>query len=127
VSRSAQRSLCAAMLSLQAVVLFLTGVVTMGMTTIGNAASLSLGLGLALLCVVAAGLLRFRVGYLLGHVVQVVSIGLGFVTTPMFFLGAVFAGLWVAAYVLGARIDRERAEREVLEREWQAEHGSDTA
>lgn len=125
MTRSAQRSMCAAMLSLQAVVLFLTGVVTIGMTDIGTGASLSMGLGLALLCVLAAGLLRFRAGYLLGHLVQVVSIALGFVTTPMFFLGAVFAGLWVAAYVLGERIDRERAEREVLEREWQAEHGTD--
>ncbi len=113
------------MLSLQAVVLFLTGVVTMGITDIGTAGSLSLGLGLALLCVVAAALLRFRVGYLLGHLVQVVSIALGFVTTPMFFLGGVFAALWIAAYVLGERIDRERAEREVLEQEWQAEHGPD--
>ena len=113
------------MLSLQAVVLFLTGVVTMGVTDIGNAASLTLGLGLALLCVVAAGLLRFRVGYLLGHLVQVVSIGLGFVTTPMFFLGVVFAGLWFTAYVLGDRIDRERVEREELEQEWQAEHGTE--
>jgi uncharacterized protein DUF4233 len=127
VTRSAQRSLCAAMLSLQAVVLFLTGVATIGMSDIGTGASLSLGLGLALLCVLAAGLLRFRIGYLLGHLVQVVSIALGFVTTPMFFLGAVFAALWVAAYVLGDRIDRERAEREVLEQEWQAEHGPDGA
>jgi hypothetical protein len=127
MTRSAQRSLCAAMLSLQAVVLFLTGVATIGMSDIGTGASLSLGLGLALLCVLAAGLLRFRIGFLLGHLVQVVSIGLGFVTTPMFFLGAVFAALWVAAYVLGDRIDRERAEREVLEQEWQAEHGPDGA
>jgi hypothetical protein len=124
VTRSAQRSLCAAMLSLQAVVLFLTGVATIGMTDLGTGASLSLGLGLALLCVLAAGLLRFRAGYLLGHLVQVVSIGLGFVTTPMFFLGVVFAALWVTAYVLGERIDRERAQREVLEQQWQAEHGT---
>ena len=125
MTRSARRSMCAAMLCLQAVVLFLTGVVTIGMTDIGAAASLSLGLGLAVLCVLAAALLRFRVGYLLGHLVQIVSIGLGFVTTPMFFLGVVFAALWIAAYVLGDRIDREREEREVLEQQWQAEQGTD--
>ena len=94
---STQRSMCAAMLVLQAVVLFLTGVATIGMTDIGTGASLSLGLGLAVLCVIAAGLLPHRVGYALGWLVQVVSIGLGFVTTPMFFLGVVFAALWVAA------------------------------
>ena len=125
MTRSAQRSLCAAMLSLQAVVLFLTGVVTMGITDIGNAASLSLGLGLALLCVVAAGLLRFRVGYLLGCLVQVVSIGLGFVTTADVLPRRGVRGPVGPAYVLGDRIDRERAEREVLEEEWQAEHGPD--
>jgi hypothetical protein len=119
--------MCAAMLGLQAVVLFLTGVVLLGMTDLGARTSLSVGFGLAVLCVVAAGLLRFRVGYLLGHLVQVISIGLGFVTSPMFFLGVVFAALWVAAYVLGDRIDRERAEREALEQQWQAEQGTDGA
>jgi Protein of unknown function (DUF4233) len=112
------------MLVLQAVVLFLTGVVTIGMTDIGAGASLSLGLGLALLCVVAAGLLGRPGGYALGWVVQVVSIGLGFVVTAMFFLGVVFAGLWAASYFLGLKIDREKAERAVLEERWQAEQGS---
>ncbi len=125
MNRSTQRSLCAAMLVLQAVVLFLTGVVTIGMTDIGTGTSLSLGLGLAVLCVIAAGLLPHRIGYALGWLVQVVSIGLGFVTLPMFFLGVVFAALWVAAVVLGARIDREKAERAVLEEQWQAQHGSE--
>jgi hypothetical protein len=114
--------MCAAMLVLQAVVLFLTGVVTIGMTDIGAVASLSLGLGLAVLCVVAAGLLGRPGGYPLGWAVQVVSIGLGFVVTAMFFLGAVFAVLWATSYFLGIRIDREKAERAVLEEEWQAQH-----
>jgi hypothetical protein len=125
VNRSSQRLMCAAMLVLQAVVLFLTGVVTIGMTDIGTATSLLLGLGLAVLCVVAAGLLPHRVGYALGWLVQVISIGLGFVTVPMFFLGVVFGALWVASVVLGARIDREKAERAVLEEQWQAQHGAE--
>jgi hypothetical protein len=124
VNRSIQRSMCAGMLVLQAVVLFLTGVVTIGMSDIGAVASLSMGLGLAVLCVLAAGMLGRPFGYALGWLVQVVSIALGFVVTAMFFLGVVFAGLWIASYVLGLRIDRERAERRVLEEQWQAEHGS---
>ena len=120
--RSTQRSLCAAMLCLQAVVLFLTGVVTIGMTDIGAGASLGLGLGLAALCVLAAGLLRSPVGYGLGWLVQLVSVGLGFVVPVMFFVGLVFAVLWGTAYVLGARIDQEKAERAVLEDEWRARH-----
>ena len=119
--------MCAGMLVLQAVVLFLTGVVTIGMTDIGALASLGLGLGLAVLCVLAAGMLGRPGGYALGWAIQVVSIGLGFVITAMFFLGVVFAGLWAASYFLGIKIDRERAERQVLEQEWQAEHGSPPA
>lgn len=125
MNRSARRSLCAAMLSLQAVVLFLFGVVSIGMTDIGAGTSLALGLGLAVLCVLAAGMLGRPVGYLLGWLVQVVSIALGFVVTAMFFLGAVFAALWAASYVLGGRIDRERVERQGLEERWQAEHGTE--
>ena len=119
MTRSIQRSLCAGMLVLQAVVLFLTGVVTIGMSDIGAVASLSIGLGLAVVCVLAAGLLGRPFGFALGWLVQVVSIALGFVTTAMFFLGAVFAALWGTAYFLGIKIDREKAERAVLEEEWQ--------
>jgi hypothetical protein len=118
--------MCAGILTLQGVVLFLTGVVSIGMTDIGAGTSLALGAGLLVLCLVAAGTLGRRFGYPLGWLVQVVSLALGFVVPVMFFLALVFGGLWVASYVLGTRIDRERAEREVLEQEWTAEHGSET-
>jgi uncharacterized membrane protein len=127
MNRSIRRSMCAGMLVLQAVVLFLTGVVTIGTTDIGPLASLGLAVGLAVLCVVAAGMLGRPGGYALGWGVQVVSIGLGFVITAMFFLGFVFAALWATSYFLGIRIDRERAERQVLEQEWREEHGSPPA
>ena len=127
MTRSIRRSMCAGMLVLQAVVLFLTGIVTIGMTDLATGASLALGLGLAVLCVVAAGMLGRPGGYALGWAVQVVSIALGFVVTAMFFLGVVFAGLWAASSFMGATIDRERAERQVLEQEWREEHGSPPA
>ena len=111
MNRSMQRSLCAAMLSLQGIVLFLTGVVLIGSSELGTGTSLSIGLGLAVLCIVAAGLLRGPIGYLLGWSIQLVSLALGFVVPAMFFLAVVFGALWSTAYVMGARIDRERAER----------------
>ena len=125
MTRSIQRSLCAAMLVLQAVVLFLTGVVTIGLTDLGAEASLGGGLGLAVLCVLVAGMLGRPFGYAAGWCVQALSIALGFVVTAMFFLGVVFAALWATSYFLGATIDRERAERRVLEEEWRAAHGSE--
>ena len=122
MTRSTQRSMCAGILVLEAVVLFLTGVVSIGTTDLGTGASLGIGLGLAVLCVLAAGLLGRPFGYALGWLVQVVALGLGFVIATMFFLGAVFAGLWAAAYLLGRRIDEEKAERQVAEERWRAEH-----
>jgi len=115
--------MCASILGLQAVVLFLTGVVSIGMTDLGAGTALGLGIGLAALCVVAAGMLRRPAGYWLGWLVQVVAIGMGFLVPAMFFLGVVFAALWAAAYVLGGRIDEEKAERQVTEEQWRAEHG----
>ena len=40
---------------------------------------------------------------------QVGAIGLGFVIGLMFFLGTVFALLWATAYLLGRKIEQERA------------------
>ena len=42
------------------------------------------------------------------------SLALGFVVTAMFALGVVFLALYAGSWFLGARIDRERAEREAL-------------
>ena len=120
---SARRGMCAGMLVLQAVVLFLTGVVTIGTGDLGAVGSLGMGLGLAVLCVLAAGMLGRPGGYALGWAIQAISVGLGFLVTAMFFLGVVFGALWATAYFLGLKIDRERGERRVLEEEWRAEHG----
>jgi len=121
--RSAQRSMCAAMLTLQAVVLFLAGVVLIGVSDIGAGAALGLGAGLAVACVLTAGLLRRPWGYWLGWAIQAVSLALGLVVSMMFVLGAIFAALWGGAYFLGAKVDRERAERELLEQRWAADQG----
>jgi uncharacterized protein DUF4233 len=58
---------------------------------------------------VTVGLLRNRVGYLLGWLVQAAVIATGFWVPVMFFLGGVFALLWYIALQQGARIERERA------------------
>jgi len=123
--RSAQRSMCATMLGLQAVVLGLTTPVMISVSDVPVGTALLVGLGLTVACVVVAGMLRRPWAYALGWAVQVASLALGVVITMMFLLGAIFASLWAGAYFLGARIDRERAEREVLEEEWAAEHGED--
>lgn len=102
--------MCAAVLFLEGIVLGLTtpGMVTLGDVPLGRA--LAIGVGLCVLCIVVSGLLRAEWAYWLGWAIQVAAIGLGFLVPMMFFLGAIFAILWAAAYFLGKKIERERAE-----------------
>jgi hypothetical protein len=105
------RTMCAAVLALQAVVLGLTTPVLLTLSDVSTGVGLAVGLGLMVTAIVIAGLLRFRWAVWAGHLLQVATIGLGFVIPAMFVLGVVFAALWATAVVLGQRIDRERAAR----------------
>ena len=107
--RSPRRGMCAAVLSLEAVVLGLTTPVLISVADVDTGVALAIGLGLALLCLVTAGLLRHEWAYGLGWLIQVAAVGLGFVVPMMFFLGGLFALLWGSAYGLGRKIERERA------------------
>lgn len=120
---SAKRALAATILALEAVVLGLTTPVLISVAEVPVGQALAIGLGLTAACIVAAGMLRRPWAYGLGWAIQVVALGLGFVVGEMIVLGVVFTALWAGAVFLGGKIDRERSEREVLEREWAAEHG----
>ena len=107
--RSPRRGMCAAVLSLEAIVLGLTTPVMITVVGVDPPVALAVGLGLAVLCLLIAGMLRSEWAYGLGWLIQVAAIGLGFVIGMMFLLGAVFALLWATAYLLGRKIERERA------------------
>ncbi len=111
---SVQRSMCAGMLGLQAVVLFLTTPVLVVLTDVGAPTALAIGLGLTVACIVAAGMMRRPAGRVLGWSIQVLSVLLGFLVPVMFAIGAIFLALYAGSFVMGARIDRERAERAAL-------------
>ena len=69
------------------------------------AAAAGFGGGTALLAVVAAGLLRNRVGYVLGWLTQFAGLALGLLTPTMFIVGTLFAAVWALAFGLGKRLD----------------------
>jgi len=69
------------------------------------AAAAGFGGGTALLAVLAAGLLRNRVGYVLGWLTQLAGLALGLLTPTMFIVGTLFAAVWVLAFALGKRLD----------------------
>lgn len=101
--------MCAAVLALEAVTLGLTTPVMIMISDVPVGAALAVGLGLMAACLVVAGLLRREWGYALGWVIQLWAIALGVVVPIMFVLGPVFALLWGTAYLLGRKIERERA------------------
>jgi hypothetical protein len=101
--------MCAAILSLEAIVLGLTTPVMINLADVPVRTALFVGLGLCVACLLLAGLLRWEAAYAVGWLLQVVAIGLGFVVTIMFVLGVLFALLWGTAYFLGRKIERERA------------------
>ncbi|MDP2773243.1 MAG: DUF4233 domain-containing protein [Nocardioides sp.] len=107
--RSPRRGMCAAVLSLEAITLGLTTPVMISIADVDVTASLVVGLGLAVACLLVAGLLRAEWAYWLGWVIQAAAIGLGFVIPLMFVLGGIFALLWGTAYFLGRKIEQERA------------------
>jgi hypothetical protein len=107
--RSPRRGMCAAILSLEGVVLGLTTPVMISVAGVSTGTAVSVGLGLTAASLILAGMLRAEWAYALGWVLQVVAIGLGFVIPLMFVLGAIFALLWGSAYFLGRKIERERA------------------
>lgn len=109
-TRSPRRAMCAAILSLEAIALGLTIPVMVTLSDVPLGRALTLGLGLAVLCIVLAGMLRREWAYGLGWAIQVAAIGLGFIVPSMFLLGGIFALLWGSAYFLGKKIERERAE-----------------
>ena len=108
--RSPKRGMCAAILSLEAIVLGLTTPVMINLADVPWRTACLVGLGLCVACLLLAGLLRAEAAYVAGWAIQVAAIALGFVVTMMFVLGAIFALLWGTAYFLGRTIERERAE-----------------
>lgn len=107
--RSLQRSMCAAILGLESVVMLLTTPVMISLADVEWGVAVAIGAGLTVACVLLAGMLRSPSAYYAGWAIQIAAVGLGFVIPVMFGLGAVFLALWWAAFAVGGKIDREKA------------------
>ena len=113
-----QRSLAASVLVFESLVVLFAGLAVRGLaarsdgagaTTSDGTTELVVCAALAVACLVVAGLLRSRAGYVLGSLLQVAVVATGVWVPARVFLGAVFAALWVTGLRLGARIRRDRA------------------
>ena len=71
--------------------------------------ALSLGAGLALAILLTAGIMKRRTGWYLGSLLQIGLIAYGVVVPAMYFMGSLFAVLWVSAFVIGRKGEAIRA------------------
>lgn len=113
---SVRRSLASIVLGFETIVVFLAALVLWGLTPpeggpFGLPAWAALVAGGVLIVglVVTVGALRFSWGYALGWVLQALIVAAGLINPAMYFVGALFGGMWWYCMVAGARIDRERA------------------
>ncbi len=125
--KSPRRGMCSAVLFLEAVTLGLSTPVMIAVADVPAATALPLGLGLMLACLLVAGMLRKDWAYSAGWTIQGAAIALGFLVTPMFFLGGLYALLWGSADLLGRKIERERGEAFARFDAAQGRAGSDPA
>ena len=107
--RNPLRAMAATTLICEALVVFFAGLVAMRLSDLSMSAALGLTGALAVLLVLAAGLLRSPLGYGFGSVLQVAMIGLGIWVPDMFWIGPLFAAGWVISLWYGAKVIRERA------------------
>jgi hypothetical protein len=97
------------MLVLEALVLFFAALVAKNLSGLTVGQAVGGGGALALSCLLAAGLLRYRAGYWIGWLLQLVMIATGVVVPMMFGIGALFTVLWGLSLVTGTKVERERA------------------
>ena len=99
------RRLGASVLGMEAIVAGLVTPVAIAVGGVPPGLAVTVGVGLAVLCVVVVGLLKRPFGYVAGSVIQVLAICTGFVVPTMFFLGAIFAALWITAIIVARRVE----------------------
>lgn len=111
----------ATVLAGESVIVFFGALVARAMASAGGddrgGAWLATGSALALLCIVAAGLVRRPWGVTLGWVVQGLTLLSAVVVPAMLLVGLIFLALWVLCMVQGAKIDALQAQREAQARD----------
>jgi len=64
---------------------------------------------IALALLLAPGLLKRRVGWVLGWLLQGAMLGFGLVVNSFLIIGIIFLGLWIAAILVGRKGEAARA------------------
>lgn len=108
--RSVTELLLSIVLVLDAALIFFVALTAFGLKALAPAPAF-IGGAVLILVFVALSRMLHRPGSLwIGWALQAGLIALGFILTPMFVVGAGFAGIWVYCFIKGRQIDRAKAE-----------------
>lgn len=106
----------AVVLGTQSVIVFFGALVAWGLAraegTGAPTAYLLVGSLLAVLCIVAAGLMRSPIGVTLGWLIQLACFASAVIVPMMAFVGVIFGALWVICLIQGHKIDAAARHRE---------------
>ena len=107
----ATRGMCSAVLTFEAILVLLAIPVMLTVPVLSRTFAVGWGVGLAVAYFATVGLLGRSWGYVVGHALQIAFIALGVVAAgpAVVAIGVLFAGLWLAGYVIGLKIDHDRA------------------
>lgn len=112
--RSLRESLGAIVLGFEVVIIFLGALVVFGLHALPPLLALGGGAALIVVMILAMGMLRYRIGVVLGWFVQLVVLAAGFLVPSFFVVGALFMALWAYCMITAARLDggtREETEK----------------
>ena len=107
--RSASESLLSIALLLEAVLVFFVVMVAYGLKVLPPGTVFGGGALLVVLLIVAGRLAGRSAGVWLGWVLQAALIAIGILLPLMYFIGAIFAAIWIYCFITGRRLDRQKA------------------
>ncbi len=110
------KTLCAATLIFESIVLLLAIPVAITSDAVSPAVGVGGGGALVLICIFVAASQRRRWGLSAGWVIQAIMILLGFLVPIMFFLGTIFAILWFYSIRVGRQGDAIKAARQAQQK-----------
>lgn len=110
--RSTRRSLAAVVLGFELVVVFLGGLTIFGLNAVQpRELGFAIAGAIVLLILVAFALMRTSAGLVFGWAAQAAFLATGLLLPGLFIVGGLFFALWIYCWVVGGRIDRQRADQ----------------
>lgn len=107
--RTATESLLSIALALEAILVFFVTLTAYGLRALEPLPAFLGGIALILALVMAARLVRYQWGVWLGWALQVLLLATGILLPVMYFVAAIFIGIWVFCFIKGRQLDAAKA------------------